>query len=65
VELAVYAYGTHFVFPETMLQMMVPVFSGAFVKVMFAAARQHPKECKMTRMDIDRRLKGTIKEWMR
>jgi hypothetical protein len=52
------------VFPETMLQRMMPVFGDAFVKVAFVSARQHPKECKMTRMDIDRRLRGAIKEWM-
>jgi hypothetical protein len=64
VELAVYPYGTHFVYPETMLQRMMPVFGGVFVKVAFVSARQHPKECKMTRIDIDRRLRGAIKEWM-
>jgi hypothetical protein len=65
VELAVYEYGTHFVYPETMLQMMIPVFGDAFVKMAFVSARQHPKECKQTRIDIDRRLRGAIREWMR
>jgi hypothetical protein len=65
VELAVYPYGTHFVYPETMLQMMIPVLGDAFVKMAFVAARQHPKECKLTRIDIDRKLKDAIKEWMR
>jgi hypothetical protein len=65
VELAVYKYGTHFVYPETMLQMMIPVLGDAFVKMAFVAARQHPKECKQTRIDIDRKLKDAIKEWMR
>jgi hypothetical protein len=63
-EVAVYEYGTHFVFPETMLQRMMPVIGDAFVKVAFVSARQRPKECKMTRVDIDRRLRGAIKEWM-
>jgi hypothetical protein len=65
VEFAVYQYGTHFVYPETMLQMMMPVLGDAFVKMAFVAARQHPKECKLTRIDIDRKLKDAIKEWMR
>jgi hypothetical protein len=64
VELAVYPYGTHFVYPETMLQMMMPAFGGVFVKAAFVSARQHPKECKQTRIAIDRKLKGAIKEWM-
>jgi hypothetical protein len=64
VELAVYQYGTHFVYPETMLQMMMPVLGDVFVKAAFVSARQHPKECKQTRIDIDRKLKNAIKEWM-
>jgi acetyl esterase/lipase len=64
VELAVYEYGTHFVYPQTMLQRMMPGFGGAFVKAAFVSARQHPRECKQTRMDIDRRLRGAIQEWM-
>jgi hypothetical protein len=62
-EFAVYPYGTHFVYPETMLQRMLPVFGDAFVKMAFVSARQHPKECKQTRIDIDRRLRGAIREW--
>jgi hypothetical protein len=65
VELAVYPYGTHFVYPETMLQRMIPVLGDAFVKMAFVSARQHPKECKQTRIDIDRRLRGAIREWTR
>jgi pimeloyl-ACP methyl ester carboxylesterase len=65
VELLVYEYGTHFVFPETMLQRMMPVLGDAFVKMAFVSARRHPKECKQTRIDIDRRLRGAIREWMR
>jgi acetyl esterase/lipase len=62
-EVAVYEHGTHFVFPETMLQKMIPGFGDAFVKVAFVAAREHPKECKMTRVDIDRRVRGAIEAW--
>lgn len=64
VEIATYEHGTHFVFPESMLKTMLPVFSGTFVKMAFQAAKQHPKECKETRMDIDRKVRKTIKEWM-
>ncbi|MBD5549538.1 MAG: acyl-CoA thioester hydrolase, partial [Lachnospiraceae bacterium] len=64
VEIAVYEHGTHFVFPESMLKTMVPVFSGMFVKMAFKAAREYPKECKETRLDIDRRVRKAIQEWM-
>jgi pimeloyl-ACP methyl ester carboxylesterase len=64
-DVAVYEHGTHFVFPETMLQGMLPVVGDAFVNVAFAAARQHPNECKMTRVDIDRRVRAAIEAWRR
>jgi hypothetical protein len=63
VELLVYEYGTYFVFPETMIQMMIPVLGDVFVKMAFVAARRHPKECKRTRMDIDRKIRTAIGEW--
>lgn len=63
VEAAVYKYGTHFVFPESMIHTMLPVGSGLFVKLAFSAAKEHPKECKATREDIDRRMTNTIKLW--
>jgi hypothetical protein len=31
--------------------------------MVFVAARRHPKECKRTRVDIDRKLRATIEEW--
>ena len=35
-----YAHGTHFVFPEGMLKIMLPVGSGLFVKLAFQAAKK-------------------------
>lgn len=62
-ETLVYKYGTHFVFPETMLKIMLPIASSLFVKMCFVSAKKHPQECKKTRLDIDYRLKKAIKEW--
>ena len=64
VEIAIYEHGTHFVFPEGMLKILLPVFSGAFVKLAFQAARRYPKECKETRMDVDRKSRKAIQKWM-
>lgn len=41
IETMVYAHGTHFVFPEEMLKIMLPVGSGLFVKWAFHAARKY------------------------
>ena len=41
-ESLLYAHGTHFVFPESMLKSMLPVGSGLLVKFMFKAGRDYP-----------------------
>lgn len=63
VEAAVYRHGTHFVFPEGMLKIMLPVGSNLFVKKAFRSAKQYPKECREARVDIERRMVRTIRTW--
>ncbi len=63
VETAVYAHGTHFVFPESLLKAVFPVGAGLLLKLMFKAAKEYPAECKQTRIDIDRRVVKAIEEW--
>ena len=58
-----YEHGTHFAFPQSMLKMMLPVGSGLLVSFMFKAGKEHPKECRETRIDIDRKLKKALTEW--
>lgn len=53
-----YKNGTHFAFPESLLKMMLPVGSGLLVSFMFKAGKEHKKECRKTRIDIDRRMNG-------
>ncbi len=65
VETVTYEHGTHFVFPESLLKTIFPVFSGLLLKIMFKAAKEHPKECKETRVDIERRITKAIKEWLK
>lgn len=59
-ETLIYEHGTHFVFPESILKSMFPIGADLFAKLMFAAAKQYPRECKETRLDIDRRLTEII-----
>ena len=63
IETMVYAHGTHFVFPEGMLKIMLPVGSGLFVKFAFQAAKKYPKECRQTRIDIEKRMCRVLAEW--
>lgn len=59
----IYEHGTHFVFPETMLRLMLPIASDLMLRLIFKAAREYPKECKETRVDIDRKLTQIIRDW--
>ncbi len=63
-EAVVYEHGTHFVFPESLLKKIFPIGSGVLLKLMFRAAKEYPKECKETRIDIERRVVKTITEWL-
>ena len=62
-EVAIYEHGTHFVFPEGMIKQMIPIGSSLLIKLCFKAAKQYPKECRETRMDIDKRVSNAIFEW--
>ena len=59
-ESLLYEHGTHFAFLQSMLDIMMPVIGNLFVGLAFKAGRKHPKECKKTRLDIDRRLSDAI-----
>ena len=63
-EFVAYKHGTHFVFPESLLKKIFPVGAGLLLKMMFKAAKEFPKECKETRIDIDKRIPEAIKEWI-
>ena len=59
----IYKYGTHYAFPESMLKQIIPVFPDFLIGRAFLSAREHPQECKVTREDIDRRMKEALGEW--
>lgn len=62
-EALLYEHGTHFAFPQSMLDIMMPLIGSLFVGVAFKAGRQFPKECKRTRMEIDRELTEAMINW--
>lgn len=59
----VYEHGTHFIFPEKMLKMFLPIGSGLFVRICFHAAKKHGKDCKATRIDIEKNLEHEFSIW--
>ena len=58
-----YEYGSHFVFPQSMLEFVLPFGSSLLLRLAFKTLREHPRECKKTRIDIDRRLRRIIRKW--
>ena len=63
-EAVVYEHGTHFVLPESMRRLALPVGLKLVLKFVFRAAKEYPNECEATRKDIDRRLSAAIQEWI-
>lgn len=62
-EALLYEHGTHVVFPQSMITTMLPVGADLLVRLMFKAGRQYPRECKQTRVEIDRKISQVISEW--
>lgn len=58
-----YEHGTHCAFPQSMLDIMMPVIGNLFAGLAFKAGRKYSKECKQTRLDIDRKLTHAITQW--
>ena len=58
-----YEYGSHFVFPQSMLETVLPFGSSFLLRFTFRTLKEHPQACKQTRIDIDRRLRKIIQGW--
>lgn len=61
-ECHVYKYGTHFIFPQSLLTGALPVGSGLLIRL-FASGRKHPKECRESRIHVDQVMRAAIREW--
>lgn len=59
-----YKHGTHFVLPESMLRLALPIGLKFVLKFIFKSAKEYPNECEETRKDIDRRLSKAIQKWI-
>ena len=58
-----YEYGSHLVFPQSMLDGVMPFGTTQLLKFTFRTLKEHPAECRKTRISIDRRLTKVIAEW--
>ncbi len=63
-EAVAYTYGTHFVLPESMLRLALPVGLKFVMRFLFRSAKEHADECEATRIDVDKRLSAALHEWV-
>ena len=64
VHVLTYEHGTHFLFPQTMLEKMLPMGPSLLPRIFFKAARDFPKECHETRLDVNDEVTTELKKWM-
>ena len=58
-----YQHGSHFMFPQSMLEILLPVGSSLLLRMAFHSLRVYPRESKQTRIDLDRKLCRLIAMW--
>lgn len=63
-EAVTYPHGTHFVLPESMLRMALPIGLKFVMRFLFRSAKQYPDACEAARNDIDKRLSAALQEWI-
>lgn len=62
VQAHIYRYGTHFIFPQSLLTGALPV-GGNLLPMLFASGRRHPKECRQSRLHVDAVLQKALAAW--
>lgn len=62
-EVYIHKYGTHFVFPESLIKKLVSFAAESAVKFMFKSAKEHPEECRQARNDIEKNISRAINKW--
>ena len=63
-ETLIYEHGTHFVLPESMLRIALPIGVKFVLKFVFRAAKEYPDECEAARKDIGKKVSAALKEWI-
>lgn len=64
-EAHLYEHGTHFVFPEGMLRMLLPFGANLLLPFIFKEAKGYTRECQQTREDIQQRSANAIRRWLK
>ena len=65
LEVLIYDHFGHFIFPESMMQLLLPRFLvDLIIPRVFSDAKGFVKECRKSRIDLDKHIQSTIKEWI-
>ena len=59
-----YKYANHFLFPQSLLKVLMPIGGNLLPKLAFKAARDYPKACHEARLDVDHKLRNALTKWM-
>lgn len=57
-----YEHGTHFAYPESLMKKLLP-FTNLFPRLIFAAGKKYPKECRATRLALDGEVLSVFRKW--
>ena len=65
LEVLIYDHCGHFIFPESMMQLLLPRFLvDLIIPRVFSDAKGFVQECRKSRIDLDKHIQSTIKEWI-
>ena len=59
----VYTYGTHLMFPQGLVDNILPFGIKFILGRVFKSAKAHPDECAQTRRDVDKLVRVAIEKW--
>ena len=59
-----YEHGTHFLFPQSLMKMLLPFAPNLLPKIAFKAGKDFSKECKAARMDMDVKVRKIVSDWI-
>ena len=63
-EALIYRHCSHFIFPESLLRLIIPGFvADRILPLVFQETKGYVKECRESRVDLDRHIRETIREW--
>ena len=65
LEVLIYDHCSHFIFPESMMKLLLPGFLvDLILPRFFSETKGFVKECRRSRIDLDEHIQSTIKEWI-